>query len=98
MSVRKRLRSLGRQHTEEEPSDETEVEGEPSEPDPDSPYPVYISDDLTQKTAKLAQKCGHLKREKKISDTWIFEGRVLAKNLHQHVHEFKNEETINWII
>ena len=98
MSIRKRLRSLGRQRTEEEPSDETEVEAEPSEPDPDFPYPVYISDDLTQKTAKLAQKWRQLKREKKISDTWVFEGRVLAKDLHQHVHEIKNEEIINWII
>ena len=89
---------MGRQRTEEELSDETEVEGEPIEPDPDFPYPVYISDDLTQKRAKLAQKCRQLKRDKKISDTWIFEGRVLAKDLHQHVHEIKNEEILNGII
>ena len=98
MSVRKRLRALGRQRTEEEPSDETEVEGGPSEPDPDFPYPVYISDDLTQKRAKLAQKCRQLKREKKISDTLIFEGKVMAKDLHQHVHEIKNEEILREII
>ena len=72
MSVRKQLRPLGRQRTEEEPFDETGAEGEPREAGQDSPYPVYISDDLTQKRAKFVQKCRQSKREKKISDTWIF--------------------------
>ena len=103
MAARSKLRFLGRQRGDEGDGtdDETTADGtnerngfndsetDKTEDTQDFPKPVYISDDLTQKRARLAQKCCHLKRDKKISDTWIFEGRVLAKDLHQHVHEIK---------
>ena len=79
MAARIKLRFLGRQRgdegdgTEDETTadgtNEADSETDKTEDTQDFPKPVYISDDLTQKRARLAQKCRQLKRAKKISDT-----------------------------
>ena len=86
MAARRKLRFLGRQRGDEGDGteDETTADGtneadSETEDTQDFPKPVYISDDLTQKRAKHAQKCCQLKQDKKISDTWIFEGRVFGQ-------------------
>ena len=65
VSVRKRLRPLGRQHTWEEPSDDTEAKCESSEPNQDFPYSVYISDGLTQKKLSLCRNADRLNARRK---------------------------------
>ena len=58
------------------------------------PYHVYISDDLTQRRARLAYKARVLVREKKISSTWVFDGRVLIKNNYNRIDEIKRESDL----
>ena len=58
------------------------------------PHHVYISDDLTQRRARLAYKARVLVREKKISSTWVFDGRVLIKNNYNRIDEIKRESDI----
>ena len=105
MAAYSKLRFLGPKRGDEGDGteDETTADGtneadSETEDTQDFPNPVYISDDLTQKRAKLAQKCRQLKQDKIFLDTWIFDGRVLAKDLHQHKHEIKNEDILREII
>ena len=58
------------------------------------PHHVYISYDLTQRRARLAYKARVLVREKKISSTWVFDGRVLIKNNYKRIDEIKRESDL----
>ena len=60
---------------------------------------IYISsvppsDDLTQRRARLAYKAQVLVREKKISSTWVFDGRVLIKSNYNHIDGIKCESDL----
>ena len=52
--------------------------------------PVYINDDLTSRRAKIAFDCHSLKKQKKISDTWTFNGKILIKDLTGKVTEINS--------
>ena len=53
------------------------------------PHDVYFMDDLTAKKAKLAYLCRKLKYENKITDTWVFDSKVLVKDLHNRIRQIK---------
>ena len=50
-------------------------------------HPVFINDDLTARRSKLAFECRQLKKEKKISDTWTYYGKLIVKDLSSNVSE-----------
>ncbi len=52
--------------------------------------PVYINDDLTSRRAKMAFDCRTLKKQKKIADTWTFNGKILIKDLTSNVTEINS--------
>ena len=49
-------------------------------------HPVFINDDLTARRSKLAFECRQLK-EKSISDTWTYYGKLIVKDLSSNVSE-----------
>ena len=49
--------------------------------------PVYANDDLTARRAKLAFECRKLKKDKKIADTWTYNGKVVIKDLTGKITE-----------
>ena len=46
-----------------------------------------MADDLTRASAKLAYLARELKRSKKIADTWVFDCRVMIKNLYNRISQ-----------
>ena len=42
------------------------------------PYRIYINEDLTCKRAHLAQLARAAKVERKIKDTWVFDGKIFV--------------------
>ena len=58
------------------------------------PGNVFIADDLTQHRARLSYKARVLAREGKIASTWVFDGRVLFKDLHNRIHPVRREEDL----
>ena len=48
---------------------------------------IYMADDLTRTRAKLAYLARELKRSKKIADTWVFDCRVMIKNLYNRISQ-----------
>ena len=96
MELRKDLKNIrcGRREPEadattepSEPSAVTEQNETDAEPGPPIlyPKPVYFSDDLTRKRAKLAFKCRELKRLGHLKDTWVFDSRILVKDNHNRI-------------
>ena len=61
----------------------------------DFPDPVYISDDLTQRRAKLALKARILKRQGKIQDTWVYDCRILVKDNHSVIHQVNEDKDVD---
>ena len=49
------------------------------------PNPIYITDDLTQRRAKLAFDARQLKASRKLADTWVYDCRVMVKDMHGRV-------------
>ena len=52
-----------------------------------NPRPIYIQDDLTALRAKIAFMARQLRNQGKINDTWIFDSRVLVKDLHNRIKQ-----------
>ena len=50
---------------------------------------VYVNEDLTAFRAKLAFDARQLKKRKRVTDTWTFNGKVVVKDLHNKIHEIK---------
>ena len=50
---------------------------------------LYVNEDLTRRRAALAKKTRELKKEKKITDCWIFNGKVLVKTIDGTVREIR---------
>ena len=44
------------------------------------PNPVYISDDLIRRRARLAKMAHKLRCQGRITDTWVFDGRITVKD------------------
>ena len=53
-------------------------------------YPLYFQDDLTPRRAKLAYYVRQLKRNGKLSDIWVTETKIIAKDLHNKIHTIKS--------
>ena len=52
-----------------------------------TPASVYLTDDLTKRRAQLAYQARQLKREGKLSDTWVYDARIYIKDNHNHVSQ-----------
>ena len=102
MEVRKRLKNLnGRNTTADDPNADERHDEADDIPEPDTRYPsaVYISDDLTQKRAKLAFKARELRRHKRIKDTWVYDSQIMIKennNKIAKVTTFDDLRKYNW--
>ena len=56
---------------------------------------IYFEDDLTARRAKLAYEARKLKRaKKKINDTWVWDSKVLIKDLHDRIHNIKSARAL----
>ena len=53
------------------------------------PHDVYFQDDLTAKKAKLAYLGRKLKLEGKVTDSWVFDSKVLIKDLHNRIRQIR---------
>ena len=53
-------------------------------------YPLYFQDDLTPRRAKLAYYVRKLKGNGKLSDAWVTETKIFAKDLHNKIHTIKS--------
>ena len=58
------------------------------------PLPIYISDDLTPRRARLAKRARDCRNAKKLQDTWIFDGRIMAKDNRGRITEIKRESDL----
>ena len=56
---------------------------------------TYIQDDLTALRAKIAYKARQLRNEGKLNDTWVFDSRVLVKDLHNHIKQVNCLNNLN---
>ena len=63
----------------------------PTVPPVDFPNPVFIEDDLTQRRAKLAFHARKLRRDRTITDTWVFDTKIMIKNRYGQISEVKSE-------
>ena len=50
---------------------------------------LYVNEDLTRRRATLAKKTRELKKEKKITDCWTYNGKVLVKIIDGTVKEIR---------
>ena len=50
---------------------------------------LYVNEELTRRRAALAKKTRELKKEKKITDCWTFNGKVLVKTIDGTVREIR---------
>ena len=62
-------------------------------------FPLYIQDDLTPRRAKLAYQARQLKRNGKVSDTWVTENKIIVKDLRNKIHDIKSHSDLEsfWI-
>ena len=81
-------------------NDETNADGSDVEENEDEPSdnvtrmfpnPVYISDDITQRWAHLAKMEHNIQCHGKITDTWVFDGRIVVKDHKNIIHVIKRE-------
>ena len=62
-------------------------------------FPLYIQDDLTPRRAKLTYQARQLKRNGKVSDTWVTENKIIVKDLRNKIHDIKSHSDLEsfWI-
>ena len=58
-------------------------------------HSVYVSDDLTQRRAKLAYQARLIWRSGAILDTWTYDSPILIKDLHNKIKPIKTESDLN---
>ena len=85
MAVKKLLKNINK------PSGEDETDLPEDFP---FPNPVYIADDLTPRRSKLAFKARGLKKQGKIEDTWVYDCRVLMKDLRGVIRQINNDNDL----
>ena len=56
---------------------------------------VYISEDLTQKRARLLFLCRTLKKQHKILDCWSYDGRIVIKDLKGTIKTVSRDDELN---
>ena len=101
MRQRKKLRAL---HPTTRRADLSAPITEQPDPDADAlaprstdtqfPNPVFVEDDLTQRRSKLAFHARQLRRDNIIDNTWIFDTRIMIKDLRGNISEIKAEGDI----
>ena len=45
----------------------------------ESDNPIYLNEDLTRKRYQVARQARALKKDKKIDDTWTYDGKIFVK-------------------
>ena len=58
---------------------------------------IFINDDLTRARAKLAAQARQMKRDKKLQDTWVFDGEVFVK-VKEKVIKLSSERHLNTVL
>ena len=91
--MEKRKNLCQRTH-ENQADDEMTMPPESEEPPADLLPEVYITDDLTQRKARLAFLARNLKRNKLISDTWTMDCKILIKNLYGRIRQVNHESDL----
>ena len=61
----------------------------------DGQAPIYMNEDLTRRRAHLAYQARSLKKTKRISDTWTWDGLIRVKDLHNRVHTIQKESDLS---
>ena len=62
--------------------------------DTEYPHPIFLQDDLTARRVKLAFAARELKRHARISDTWVWDSKILIKDRHNRIHIIKSLENL----
>ena len=55
---------------------------------------IYISEDLTKKRSQLLFRARETKRQKKISECWSYDGRIVIKDLSNNIVNISKEEDL----
>ena len=50
-----------------------------------------MSDDLTKRNATLAYKAHLAKRNNEIQDTWVYDCKIMIKNMYGRISQIKSE-------
>ena len=58
---------------------------------PRLPHKIFFSDDLTNRRANLAWQARQSKKEKLIEDTWVWDCKVLIKDIHGRIRAINNK-------
>ena len=58
----------------------------------DYALPIYFQDDLTARRAKLAYDMRQLKKRKVIADTWVWDSKILCKDLRGRIHNITRQK------
>ena len=56
---------------------------------------IYFNEDLTKIRAQLAKETRKLRKDHKISDTWVYDGKILIKKKNGHVEMVNKIEDLN---
>ena len=59
---------------------------------------VYINEDLTQRRSELLWKACQLKKQRKIQDTWSYDGNVLIKTLDSRIKKVSELSQLDALI
>ena len=52
---------------------------------------VNMSDDLTKRKATLAYKARLTERNNEIQDTWVYDCKIMIKNMYGRISQIKSE-------
>ena len=52
---------------------------------------VFMSDDITKRNATLAYKARLAKRNNEIQDTWVYDWKIMIKNMYGRISQIKSE-------
>lgn len=60
----------------------------------DGQAPIFMNEDLTKRRAHLAYLARGLKKEKRVLDTWTWDGLIRVKDLHNKIHVIDKESDL----
>ena len=64
----------------------------------DRPHRIYVNEDLTRKRAQLARLARTAKNNKKIKDTWVFDGKIFIKLQDDSVNVVTTETKLRELV
>ena len=59
---------------------------------------IYINEDLTKSRSEIASKCKSLKKEKKITNTWIRDGTIFVKRIDDRVIRINSSRQLSLFV